>query len=183
MPSSNLPPLSSDGVFSVSASSDISASKETVWNILLDFPKYKEWNPFTRGQIIVASTSAKTPLPDQTPMNGSILRMYPVHIPPTMDDKSVWLASSSVERISALDDVNFRAAWVNEAMPRWLLYTERWQTLTTVERDGETVTRYESLLVFWGILSYLVKMLMQSGLKKSSQAMGEALKKRAEEAE
>ncbi|KZP33313.1 hypothetical protein FIBSPDRAFT_1036414 [Athelia psychrophila] len=135
-----------------------------------------------RGQIIVSPKSPKTPLSDQTPVNGAYLRMHPVHIPATMDDKSVWLASSSFERITALDHENFRCAWVNEALPKWLLYTERWQTLTTVHRDGKDVTRYESLLVFWGVLAYLVNVLMGSGLKKSSQAMGEALKKRAEDA-
>lgn len=41
--SSNLPPPSSNGVFSVSASILIDAPREKVWQILLDFPKYREW--------------------------------------------------------------------------------------------------------------------------------------------
>lgn len=43
MSNSHLPPLSSDGVFSVSASSRINAPPEKVWAILLDFASYNEW--------------------------------------------------------------------------------------------------------------------------------------------
>ncbi|KZP04626.1 hypothetical protein FIBSPDRAFT_717871, partial [Athelia psychrophila] len=118
-----LPPLSTDGVFSMTASSDISASRDKVWGILMDFPKYKEWNPFVRGQIIVSLKSPKTPLPDQTPVNGAYLRLNPVHINASMDDKSVWLSMSSSERISTLDHENFRCAWgMNIPLPKWLLY-------------------------------------------------------------
>jgi hypothetical protein len=44
--SSNLPPLSTSGVFSVSASIIIDAPRDKVWNVLLDFPKYHEWFVF-----------------------------------------------------------------------------------------------------------------------------------------
>ena len=40
---SNLPPLSSNGVFFVSASIIIDAPKDRIWDVLLDFPKYREW--------------------------------------------------------------------------------------------------------------------------------------------
>ena len=43
---SSLPPLSSNGVFSVSASSSIDAPLEKVWSILLDFPSYNKWQEF-----------------------------------------------------------------------------------------------------------------------------------------
>lgn len=54
--------------------------------------------------------------------------------------------------------------------------------LTTVQVDGKNLTRYETILVFWGVLAYLVKILARSGLGKASDAMAEALKKRAENA-
>jgi hypothetical protein len=40
---SNLPPLSSNGVFFVSASIIIDAPRDRIWDVLLDFPKYREW--------------------------------------------------------------------------------------------------------------------------------------------
>ena len=43
---SSLPPLSSNGVFSVSASCTVDAPLEKVWSILLDFPSYKKWQEF-----------------------------------------------------------------------------------------------------------------------------------------
>ena len=44
--SSHLPPLRSNGVFSVSSSCSIDAPLEKVWSILLDFPSYKKWQGF-----------------------------------------------------------------------------------------------------------------------------------------
>lgn len=40
------------------AAIDIDAPIDLVWNVILDFPKYAEWNPF-----IVASTAPKAPTP------------------------------------------------------------------------------------------------------------------------
>lgn len=44
----HIPPLPA-GVFSVGASSLIDAPIDKVWNILLDFQSYSEWNPFVYG--------------------------------------------------------------------------------------------------------------------------------------
>ena len=41
--SSRLPPLGSEHIFSVSSSSLIDAPREKVWEIMLDFESYKEW--------------------------------------------------------------------------------------------------------------------------------------------
>lgn len=136
----------------------------------------------SRGQTLV-SASSQTPLPDQTPFLGAHILMKPVHIPPTMDDTSVWFPSSSLERITVLDHDNYRCSWVYiSKLPKWMMHTERWQSLTVVQGEGEKeVTRYESILVFHGLLAYVIKLILQTGLKESSQAMGEALKERAEQ--
>src|SRR5258705_206227 len=66
--------------------------------------------PPSRGQTIVSKTDKK-PLNDQTPREGAYLLMSPVHIPPTMDDASVWLSSSSLELITVIDHENYRCSW------------------------------------------------------------------------
>lgn len=63
-------------------------------------------------------------------------------------------------------------------MPRWLLNAERWQVLIEVE-GGKT--RYETFETFGGILAYLIRVFLRSGLKKGFVAMAEGLKRRAEE--
>ncbi|KZP12881.1 hypothetical protein FIBSPDRAFT_897872 [Athelia psychrophila] len=180
--SSNLPPKASDGVFAVSVSSVINAPRDKVWKILIDFPAYHEWNPFVRALSIVSKDSSQTPLRDEVPTAGAHLLMSRVHIPPTMDDASVRSPSSSLERITVLDHENYRCAWVYISLPTWLLKAERWQMLTVVnsgEGEGE-VTKYESIEVFGGILAYVVKFFVRSGLVEGFQAMTDSLKQRAE---
>ena len=41
--STNLPPTTEKGVFSVNITRDINAPIDKVWEILLDFQSYKEW--------------------------------------------------------------------------------------------------------------------------------------------
>ncbi|RDB23643.1 hypothetical protein Hypma_009299 [Hypsizygus marmoreus] len=173
---SNLPPLASDGVFSVSSSIIINAPRNKVWSVLLDFPSYKEWNPFARGQTIV--DKSKNPLPDQTPAEGQYLLIAPVHLPPTMGEPGWFQKQSAFEMISTVDRENYRVAWVNIALPKFLLSAERWQALS---EDGEGRTKYETIEVFGGFFAYLVKFFMREKLVLGFNAQAEALKKRAEE--
>lgn len=46
-PPTNLPPPT-PGVFTAQSSILIAGPIETVWNVLLDFPAYPDWNPFVR---------------------------------------------------------------------------------------------------------------------------------------
>ena len=41
--STNLPPASDPGVFSILITRDIEAPVETVWDVLTDFPSYGDW--------------------------------------------------------------------------------------------------------------------------------------------
>lgn len=95
-----------------------------------------------------------------------------------MDDSSVWFPSSSLEVITVVDHENYRCSWRYISLPRWVLSADRWQALSTTE-DGKT--KYESIEVFSGVAAYFLKFFMASGLKKGFDAMGEGLKKRAEE--
>ncbi|KAH7919555.1 hypothetical protein BV22DRAFT_1099260 [Leucogyrophana mollusca] len=172
---SGLPPLASNGVFSVSTSIDIDAPREVVWEVLMDWKSYREWNPFVRNQQI--TDAHKKPLADQTPHEGSHLYIHPVNIPPAFTDDK-WFPGSAFERISALDKSNYRVAWVNIEMPHWLLNAERWQALVEIE-GGKT--RYETIEVFGGVVAYIVRTFFGKGLNEGFRAMAEGLKKRAEE--
>jgi len=146
-----------------------------VWTTLLDFGAYGEWNPFVRQQII---TDAKgNALDDQTPCANAYISMK-THIPPTLTPQR--FPQSTQCKVTVLDNENYRAAWVYDTLPSWLLATERWQILTEVEIDGEKFTRYESREVFSGVLAYFVKFLLQAKLKQSFDAMGTGLKERSE---
>ncbi|KAF7373522.1 hypothetical protein MSAN_00562600 [Mycena sanguinolenta] len=170
------PPLASSGVFTVADSILIDAPREKVWEILLDFKGYKEWNAFVRGQTLVSASGAA--LPDQTPAANTLMRISPVHLPPTMGEPSLGGSATTLVQITAVDHENFRAAWVTATpyMPRWALFAERWQMLTVV--DGKT--KYESIEVFSGILAYVVRFFVGANLVLGVRAMAEGLKRRAE---
>ncbi|KAJ6463425.1 hypothetical protein C8R45DRAFT_911602 [Mycena sanguinolenta] len=182
------PPLSSSGVFTVADSILIDAPREKVWEILLDFKGYKEWplphRPahatyallYSRGQTLVSPSGAA--LTDQTPTADTLMRISPVHLPPTMGEPGLGGSSTTLVRITTVDNENFRAAWVTAMpyMPRWALFAERWQMLTVV--DGKT--KYESVEVFSGILAYVVRFFVGANLVLGVRAMAEGLKRRAE---
>ncbi|KAH7908674.1 hypothetical protein BJ138DRAFT_1090830 [Hygrophoropsis aurantiaca] len=172
-----LPPLASSGVFAVSASIDIDAPRDVVWDVLMDWNVYREWNPFVRNQQITAPDG--TPLKDQTPHVGAFLSIRPMHIPPTLDDAR-WFppASAALERITVLDRANYRCAWRNIDMPAWALRAERWQALVEL---GDGRTRYETVEVFGGAAAYVIRVLLGGGLRAGFRAMAEGLKARAEE--
>ncbi|KAG5644274.1 hypothetical protein DXG03_008759 [Asterophora parasitica] len=169
-----LPPSVDSGVFMVSSSILIDAPREKVWSVMLDFPSYKEWNPFVRGQTITDKSG--NPLPDQTPAEGKYLLIAPVHLPPTMGEPGWFQKQSAFEIITAVDHENYRVAWVNIALPKFLLSAERWQILTQV--DGKT--KYQTTEVFGGIIAYIVNFFMYKKLVLGFNAQAEGLKKQAE---
>jgi hypothetical protein len=107
------------------------------------------------------------------------MTIYPVHIPPTMDDPGFFGKSSTQVISTTYDPENFRVAWkTNMPLPEWLFKAERWQELTEV---GDGKTKYETFEVFYGPVAYLVNFFVGKGLKLGVVAMAEGLKKRAEE--
>ncbi|KAH9920863.1 uncharacterized protein BXZ73DRAFT_52039 [Epithele typhae] len=161
----NLPPQTYEGVFTMAVSCDIDAPIETVWDILTDFPKYGECQQIT--------DAARRPLADQTPAAGQHLLMH-VHILPTLDDARA-KRTATFERILACDPAARRLAWA-VLLPAWFLRAERWQALSALGGG----TRYESREVFAGPGAYLIRMMMRRGLQESFDAMADALKARAE---
>jgi hypothetical protein len=102
----------------------------------------------------------------------------PVHLPPTMGKPRFMESHSTTVLITAIDQENYRAAWVTAgSLPKWALFAERWQMLT-VEEGGRT--KYESIEVFSGILAYVVKFFTGKNLDLGVTAMAEGLKSRAE---
>ncbi|KAJ7456901.1 hypothetical protein FB451DRAFT_1275187 [Mycena latifolia] len=177
MSGSGVPPLSSSGVFTVADSILIDAPREKVWEILLDFGSYKEWNAFVRGQTLVSASGSA--LADQTPTAGKTMLIRPVHLPPTMGNPGFMESHSTTVKITAIDHDNFRAAWITaNGLPAWALQAERWQMLTV--EGGKT--KYESIEVFRGIIAYVVKFFTGKNLVLGVRAMAEGLKSRAEDA-
>lgn len=48
-PAEGLPPRVEEGIFSVSASVVIDAPRDKVWEIITDFPSYKEWCVYVKA--------------------------------------------------------------------------------------------------------------------------------------
>ncbi|KAI0776748.1 hypothetical protein BD413DRAFT_610339 [Trametes elegans] len=168
---SNLPEPTYSGTLVVAATVDIDAPIEKVWEILLNCPKYKEWNPFMRSQVI--TDEHKTPLQDQTPAAGTYLLMQ-THVPPTMDDSAA--TSTVFEQIIAVDTEKHRLAWKN-CFPEWLLRAECWQALST---NGQGKTVYELREVLSGVGAYAIKLLLADKIRKSFEEMAEGLNAYAE---
>ncbi|ESK96702.1 hypothetical protein Moror_6719 [Moniliophthora roreri MCA 2997] len=173
------PPESSSAVFVVADSIKIDAPVNKVWDILLDFKAYNEWNAFVRNQTFV-DPKTRQPLPDQTLAVGKHIYMHPVHLPPSLDASELWFwqrnASTNVV-VTYLDPDMHRVAWRTTGTPSWLLEAERWQ-IVTVEEDGKV--KYESYEVFKGVLAHVVKLFVGENLKKGVKAMAEGIKSRAE---
>ncbi|KAK7045484.1 hypothetical protein VNI00_007737 [Paramarasmius palmivorus] len=177
----NTPPEASSAVFVVADSIKIDAPIDKVWEILLDFKSYNEWNPFVRKQILV-DPKTRQPLPNQTLTVGNHVYMYPVHLPPSLDASELWpwqRTNSTSVVITYLDPANHRVAWRTTGMPSFLLDAERWQ-IVSVEADGKV--RYESYEAFRGVLAYVVKLFVGAHLKTAVKAMAEGIKTRAEAA-
>ncbi|KAN0079927.1 hypothetical protein V8E55_009493 [Tylopilus felleus] len=176
-----LPPLTSHGVFTASASSTIDAPRDIAWQVLMDWASYHEWNPFVRNQCLTDGSKQPLGAAQQTPRAGAHLLIHPVHIPPSFDPPAIFPASSVFVIITAMDPDNYRCAWETADYPPWLLHSVRWQMLTEVVEDGRKKTRYESIEVFNGVLAYAIKYFVGSGLQQGFTAMAEGLKKRSEE--
>ncbi|KAI0057623.1 hypothetical protein BV25DRAFT_1357244 [Artomyces pyxidatus] len=172
--SSDAPALFSSAVFYITSSVSIRAPPKNVWDVLLDFPSYSEWNPYIRTQVPL--DEAGQPLLGRAPERGVHIRLA-MHIPPTMDDSAK--PSQAEEILTHVDHENLRLAWRFATPARWLMHAERWQIL----RGAGEQTTYETWEVFGGLLAYPISFFMKGKLQAAFDAMAEALKARAEESE
>lgn len=114
---------------------------------------------------------------DQTPSEGSFLQLN-VNLPPTMEEPGMFGKSTVLVKVTTIDHTNHRAAWSSEGLPKFLLWTERWQALSVDEATGRT--KYETIEVFGGFLAYFVKFFVGKNLALGFQAYADCLKKCAE---
>jgi len=85
----------------------------------------------------------------------------------------------SVEEITALDRINYRASWKQIFLPQPLLGAQRDQGLSPVN-GNPSKTLYEAREVFQGPVGYIVDLLFAEGLQKGFTDQAKALKARAE---
>ena len=133
---------------------EIDAPAERVWEILRDFDRYGEWNPFT-------------PRVETTLELGA-----PVHL-------SVRLVGERpLHRVEYMTrNQPYTLGWEMKLGARFLLHAERVQTLTPVGRDR---TRYVTEDCFTGWLRPLVLGLLGGAMQRGFDDCALALKKAAE---
>ncbi|KAF5392031.1 hypothetical protein D9757_003218 [Collybiopsis confluens] len=168
------------GVLPVSMVLEIDAPAQDVWNIMLDFENYPQWNPFIRNQTLVGSPASPVPLTDQTdPKPGHYMLLH-VHTPPQLAEPHFLLkpfqVSRTVVRLKVVDYKRRRLAWrTSGGFPEWLLWCERWQ-MVAANGAGDHACRYESYEVFGGLVAYLmwilcVKVLLLRGVVEMAEAL------------
>ncbi|MEP0825736.1 MAG: SRPBCC domain-containing protein [Nitrososphaera sp.] len=134
---------------------EIDASPETVWAIIADFDKYKEWNPFINNIIGQAKEGSKIEIHILTPAGKK--RRYE----PTV---------TRVERGREL-------RWVGKS---WLLNGEH---IFSIEQpQAGRRSKFVHREVFDGLLAGLFGNSIDSDIKKGFEEMNKALKERAEHA-
>ncbi|KAK0468945.1 hypothetical protein IW261DRAFT_1345654 [Armillaria novae-zelandiae] len=174
---SNLP--GATGEININGSSLINAPKEAVWNALLDFSSYPNWNPFVRSQIV--ANEFTIPLQNQTAFVGAKL-IITSQIPPLPQPVDVSTPPNlltqhiTIEEITVIDTENYRVAWVLLS-PEWILSTIRWSAVSTVVDDyGVEKSLYESRETFSGPLAGVVQEMIGDSIAESFQAQADALK-------
>ncbi|KAL1741812.1 hypothetical protein HDZ31DRAFT_44621 [Schizophyllum fasciatum] len=174
---SHLPP-EEPGVFKAQASATIDAPIDTVWQTLLDFPSYPDWNPFVRSQTL--ANELFIPLKDQSsPKAGQRLIIH-VQIPPLEPPVDAGTPSNPLHAQMSFENITFlegaptyRAAWKQIMLPDALINATRWQVLSTVE-GGKTL--YEAREVYAGSLAPALESLLGEGLQEAFDAQASELK-------
>ncbi|KAI0094274.1 hypothetical protein BDY19DRAFT_988135 [Irpex rosettiformis] len=186
----NLPPVASGTDFAVGTNITINAPIATVWDVLMDWEHYADWNPFVRTQTLANEFFIPVPVVNRTlaaiEAAGSSLEnkrvIFGVQIPPlplpvnASTPSNLLHSQTSFENITAMEPDQHRMAWKQLMFPEAILATERWSALSSV--GGQTL--YESRIGIGGALSGILKGLFGEGLQESFDAQGVALKARVE---
>lgn len=134
---------------------DIPTGHELVWQVIVDFDAYGEWNQFVpacRSSLVVGSPIV---------MKVKLLPLM------TLTQKETILTHAPGELIE-----------YGIQLPFGLLSSSRKHIVCFVDKNN---TRYESRFQLTGVLSPLVKMMMGSKLQKGFTLMSVGLKSRAME--
>jgi hypothetical protein len=140
---------------SVTSEVCIDAAPERVWQVLTDFPRYPDWNPFT------APVQARLLEGEAVTLTVHMLRRRPL---------------TQVEYLHDLIESR-RLCWGMVMGHPALLTASRVQTLEPLATGG---TRYRSEDRLSGWLSPLVLALYGAAMQRGFDAMAAALKTRAE---
>ena len=140
----------------IDATLDIEASAETVWEVITDFARYGEWNPF----ISACSTTLVPgePIDLQVHLFGSGPR-----------PQREWMLSHTPGR-----EFSYRM----KPAPAGALRSRRWHRLTPLDAGR---CRYESHFELAGWLSPLVRALLGARLRKGFAGMTAGIHNRAEQ--
>ncbi|KAJ8481975.1 hypothetical protein ONZ45_g15122 [Pleurotus djamor] len=172
---SNLPPAGV-GVFTAQGSSVINAPIDVVWNVVLNFTAYPEWNPFARSMVMVDDSLFKNPLEDQTPVVGRRV-LITASIPPLQPPVNASTPSNplqtqeSLEVITTIDPVTRRASWKQIMIPSLLMIAERTTALSVVETPDGPRVFYESREVFQQLLSLVGFEAQAIAVKERAEAL------------
>lgn len=143
------------GAFAPTASVDIDAPLERVWEILVDFPNYSRWNSFCPGiecsGVLGTNVVMDVRFPGQKPRK-------------------------QVEVLNVLEPPH-RIAWGVIMGSRAILVANRYQTLEALAPDR---TRYTTIDYMSGLLGPLVKMLYAEKVRAGFQLAADGLKAYAE---
>ncbi len=132
----------------------IEASPERVWEVLVDLPRYGDWNPFT--------VAVRSPLEVGTDVDMEVLLNGRLH--------------RQRETVRVVQPHRC-LSWGMQLGPRWLLRAERQQTLAS---EGDSSTRYVTEDRIEGWLAPVVDVLYAETLQEGFAAMAAALKQRVE---
>lgn len=132
----------------------IEAPVATVWQVLTDFDRYGEWNPFTAHVKAELTVGARVDM--RVTMGAFRLKQ--------------------TEIICALEPPR-RLAWRTTIGARWLLHAVREQRLEVLD---DATCRYATSDEFRGVLMPLVIMLSGGFVRRGFNAVAVALKRRAE---
>lgn len=140
----------------IAATIDIDAPRERVWSILVDIPRYAEWNPFT--------PRIETTLKIGEPV---ILHVQMKPGQATMRQPEVMTSYVEGEELG----------WGTTMMHRTVLHANRTQRLTDL---GGGRTRYVSVDRFQGAIVPIVMALYGKHVQRGFDETAAALKRRAE---
>ncbi len=136
------------------AEAHIAAPPEVVWDVLIDFDRYGEWNPFTPGLV------------------AELVPGAPVEITVNLAGKQVVQTEEMVE-VTPPE----RLVWKTTYGGPWLLRAQRTQWLEPLDDGG---TRYVSEDVMHGPLVPIVHLVHGRALTDGFGGMARALKTRCE---
>lgn len=137
-----------------SASSEMAAPVEVVWEVLIDFERYPDWNVFTPR--VETSLRVGSPVRLQVDMPGRSRRT-----------RTEWINLVEPHRT---------ICWGLHIGHPGLLCANRWQELHELE-DGRT--RYVTTEGFSGLLAPLVMALYAQAMRQGFQSVADGLKERA----